>query len=147
MHDWDLSAAIATTMAPEPNRAGAPVANIDTEESIPTVESESNDSIHSLFGSRSDNDGIRNRDVPEAPPIGPIQLPPNNQTVSEYWCSTRWSILTLTSRIMLLLKEAFLFVYFPPWYPCQIYYLPLQSKSLKMHLNLFLVGGPISVQN
>ena len=84
MHDWDLSAAIATTMAPEPNRAGAPVANIDTEESIPTVESESNDSIHSLFGSRSDNDGIRNRDVPEAPPIGPIQLPPNNQTVSEY---------------------------------------------------------------
>ena len=81
MHDWDLSAAIATTMAPDPNRA-APVANIDTEESIPTVESESNDSIHSLFGSRSDNDGIRNRDVPEAPPIGPIQLPPNNQTVS-----------------------------------------------------------------
>merc|ERR1712131_378835 len=79
MHDWDLSAAIATTMAPDPNRA-APVANIDTEESIPTVESESNDSIHSLFGSRSDNDGIRNRDVPEAPPIGPIQLPPNNQT-------------------------------------------------------------------
>ena len=81
MHDWDLSAAIATTMAPDPNRT-APVANIDTEESIPTVESESNDSIHSLFGSRSDNDGIRNRDVPEAPPIGPIQLPPNNQTVS-----------------------------------------------------------------
>jgi len=93
MHDWDLSAAIATTMAPDPNRAAAPVANIDTEESIPTVESESNDSIHSLFGSRSDNDGIRNRDVPEAPPIGPIQLPPNNQTVRKYWCSTRCSTL------------------------------------------------------
>ena len=93
MHDWDLSAAIATTMAPDPNRA-APVANIDTEESMPTVESESNDSIHSLFGSRSDNDGIRNRDVPEAPPIGPIQLPPNNQTVRWYRCSIRCTTVT-----------------------------------------------------
>jgi len=77
-------------MAPDPsNRDGSsrngsvqvgtdPIANIDTEESIPTVESESNDSIHSLFGSNSNNDGLRN--VPEAPPLGPIQLPPNNQT-------------------------------------------------------------------
>jgi len=85
MHDWDLSAAIATTMAPDPSNRDSssrnesvqvgtdPIANIDTEESIPTVESESNDSIHSLFGSNSNN-------VPEAPPIGPIQLPPNNQT-------------------------------------------------------------------
>ena len=92
MHDWDLSAAIATTMAPDPNRAD-PVANIDTEESIPTVESESNESMHSLFGSRSDNDGIRNRNnIPEAPPIGPIQLPPNNQTVRQSQCSIECSI-------------------------------------------------------
>ena len=82
MHDWDLSAAIATSMAPDPNRGNDPVANIDTEESIPTVESESNDSMHSLFGSQSDNNVNRNN-IPEAPPIGPIQLPPNNnQTVS-----------------------------------------------------------------
>ena len=94
MHDWDLSAAIATTMAPDPNRAD-PVANIDTEESIPTVESESNESMHSLFGSRSDNDGIRNRNnIPEAPPIGPIQLPPNNQTVRQSQCSIKCSTVT-----------------------------------------------------